>query len=119
MAYPKQKEEVHPWTVQFFRGGCLDYAHATLDALCAIDGSEGELVGVFLGSQPDHVLVFIGDKFIDALGMHSRNEVVDFWSKELGGLVTLRSVCDDDLIGYTEDEERYENAYEDIFVNLQ
>lgn len=118
--YPRSKKDVPPWRVKFFRGGCLDYALATIAALDALDKGEGTLVGVFYGAEPHHILVLTEDgEFIDALGSHTKEEVVRFWSRELGSPVLLHGIEDDHLFGYTEDEERYEEAFEDALEHIQ
>jgi len=118
MAYPLSKNDVPPWKTKFFRGGCYDYARATLDVL-EERGVGASLVGVCVGNETHHTLVFIeGMGFFDALGLHDTDDVVGFWSRELGSPVSICVIEDDDLFGYTEDEERYDEAYEDALSEL-
>jgi len=97
---------------KWFRGGCLDFAEAILEVL-----GEGYLAAVQAGGETHHVLVQRGeDLFSDAAGDHSLAEVLAMWATQLRRPVALVCVSDDEreLVGLEEDEERREEAVEEV-----
>ena len=99
MRIPASQEE-------YLLGGCLDYAFAVIDTY------GGRLYVVTVGHFVHHVVVRIGDKFVDVLGHHSKQELLDLWEehKQHPGVVAVRLARATDLREFDTDEDRYERA---------
>lgn len=107
---------------KWVRGGCWDYARAAEDVAFELgldEDSEVECVGVFNAeAEAHHVALRLDDKYYDAFGFHSEDELLAMWEPHIGP-AEVGPLTEDDTILFDEDDERYEEAYEMAFGELQ